>query len=66
MEFELKLFIVYCIFMALIMGTLAYAYTHPKYPKVEIQYDCRMLIGGWHPDVPQQVINECREKMKNN
>jgi hypothetical protein len=26
----------------------------------EIAYDCRVLIGGWHPDIPQQVIKQCK------
>jgi hypothetical protein len=25
-------------------------------------YDCRMLMGGWHPDVPIKVQEECRKK----
>ena len=29
----------------------------------EVRYNCDMLIGGWHPDVPVKVIEECR-KMK--
>ena len=29
-----------------------------------VKYNCDMLIGGWHPDVPQNVINECRKKGK--
>jgi len=32
---------------------------------VTVQYDCRMLIGGWHPDVPQTVQEQCR-KLKGN
>jgi hypothetical protein len=28
-----------------------------------IKYNCNMLIGGWHPDVPPQVLQECRKKM---
>jgi len=31
----------------------------------EIAYDCHMLIGGWHPDVPPKVIDECRKKKAN-
>ena len=27
-----------------------------------VQYNCNMLIGGWHPDVPSKVIDECRKK----
>ena len=29
----------------------------------EVRYNCDMLIGDWHPDVPVKVIEECR-KMK--
>jgi hypothetical protein len=28
---------------------------------VVIKYDCRTLIGGWHPDVPVTVQEECRK-----
>jgi hypothetical protein len=27
-----------------------------------VRYNCDMLIGGWHPDVPLKVIEECRKK----
>ena len=27
-----------------------------------IKYDCRQLIGGWHPDIPTQVMEECRKR----
>ena len=23
-------------------------------------YDCRMLHGGWHPDVPVQIQQQCK------
>jgi len=29
---------------------------------VVVKYDCGMLIGGWHPDVPGEVQDECRKK----
>jgi hypothetical protein len=29
------------------------------------KFDCRMLIGSWHPDVPLEVIKECRKGVKN-
>jgi hypothetical protein len=32
---------------------------------VTVQYDCRMLIGGWHPDFPAKVIEDCRNKKVN-
>lgn len=28
----------------------------------EAPFDCRMLVGGWHPDVPKQVIDKCKER----
>jgi hypothetical protein len=27
----------------------------------EVRYNCDMLIGDWHPDVPVKVIEECRK-----
>ena len=30
--------------------------------QVVVKYDCRMLIGGWHPDVPVAVQEECRKR----
>ena len=27
-----------------------------------VKYDCRMLMGGWHPDVPKSVQDECRKR----
>lgn len=29
---------------------------------VIVKYDCSMLIGGWHPDVPGKVQEECRKR----
>ena len=28
----------------------------------ERKFDCRMLIGSWHPDVPKEAIDACRKK----
>ena len=28
---------------------------------VVIKYDCRVLMGDWHPDVPATVQEECRK-----
>ena len=30
-----------------------------------VRYNCDMLLGGWHPDVPPKVIDECRKKKAN-
>jgi len=32
--------------------------------RVTVKYDCRMLMGNWHPDVPKVVIEECKERIK--
>jgi len=29
------------------------------------KFDCRMLIGGWHPDVPPKVIKQCQKGVLN-
>ena len=35
---------------------------HKKFDKPHIiRYNCDMLIGGWHPDVPPEVIQKCRD-----
>lgn len=26
----------------------------------EMKYDCRLLIGGWHPDIPKQAVKQCK------
>ena len=31
---------------------------------VTVKYDCRMLMGNWHPDVPVAVIEECKKRIK--
>ena len=39
--------------------TLAF-WPSDKTHTVTVKYDCRVLIGSWHPDVPQSVQDECR------
>jgi hypothetical protein len=47
-------FLVACLCFVLLL----YCVDIPEY----IIYDCRMLIGGWHPDVPVEIINQCRKQ----
>lgn len=28
----------------------------------QVTYNCNLLIGGWHSDVPANVVEECRNK----
>ena len=32
---------------------------------VVVKYDCSVLIGGWHPDIPLKVREECRKRELN-
>ena len=32
---------------------------------ITVKYDCRQLIGGWHPDVPVAVQEACRSRRTN-
>jgi len=29
---------------------------------VVVKYDCSQLIGGWHPDIPLRVQEQCRKR----
>jgi hypothetical protein len=30
--------------------------------QIAVRYDCRMLIGGWHPDFSKEMMDACRKK----
>jgi hypothetical protein len=32
--------------------------------RVTVKYDCRMLMGNWHPDVPKAAVEECKKRIK--
>jgi len=32
--------------------------------RVTVTYDCRMLMGNWHPDVPKVIVEECKKRIK--
>ena len=32
--------------------------------QVTVKYDCRILMGNWHPDFPTAVIEECKKRIK--
>lgn len=49
-----------------ILATVGIAYEILQNPKVSVQYDCRILMGGWHPDVPPEVQQQCRKLMMKN
>jgi len=40
---------------------------HKKFDKQQtVRYNCDILIGGWHPDVPREVIDQCRSGKREN
>ena len=47
---------------AIVLGVLALAFWPQDQNQVVVKYDCRMLMGGWHPDVPVAVQEECRKR----
>jgi hypothetical protein len=32
---------------------------------VVVKYDCSQLIGGWHPDIPLKVQEQCKKRELN-
>ena len=47
---------------AIVLGVLMLAMWPQDRTQVVVKYDCRVLIGGWHPDVPVAVQGECRKR----
>jgi len=29
---------------------------------VVVKYNCQQLVGGWHPDIPLKVQEECNKR----
>ena len=46
----------------IIIAVLALAMWPSDRNQVVVKYDCRMLIGGWHPDVPVAVQEACKKR----
>jgi hypothetical protein len=65
MNYILKHNFAFVIVLTILAGAgLTYEILHN--PKVSVKYDCRILMGGWHPDVPVEVQQECRKLMSRN
>ena len=43
---------------------LTFIATKQDKDRVTVKYDCRMLIGNWHPDFPVAVVEECKKRIK--
>ena len=47
---------------SIIIAVLMLAFWPQDKTQVVVKYDCRMMVGGWHPDFPAKVIEECRKR----
>lgn len=47
---------------AIIIAMLVLAFWPQDKNQVVVKYDCRQLMGGWHPDIPLKVQEECRKR----
>lgn len=47
---------------AIIITVLILAFWPQDQNQVVVKYDCRQLMGGWHPDIPLKVQEECRKR----
>jgi hypothetical protein len=50
---------------SIILTVLVLAFWPTSKGEVVVKYNCAMLIGGWHPDVPVKVQEECRKRELN-
>ena len=46
----------------IIITVLVLAFWPQDKNQVVVKYDCRVLMGSWHPDVPVAVQEECRKR----
>jgi len=46
----------------IVLGMLVLAFWPQDKNQVVVKYDCRMLMGGWHPDIPLKVQEECKKR----
>ena len=48
---------------SIVLGILILAFwPSDKSHVVVVKYDCQKLIGGWHPDIPLAVQEQCRKR----
>ena len=50
--------------IALFVIVLTFIAAKQDKDRVTVKYDCRMLIGNWHPDFPIAVMEECKKRIK--
>jgi hypothetical protein len=50
--------------IALFVISLTFILAKQDKDRVTVTYDCRMLMGNWHPDFPVAVMEECKKRIK--
>ena len=50
--------------IALFVISLTFILAKQDKDRVTVKYDCRMLLGNWHPDFPIAVMEECKKRIK--
>ena len=46
----------------IVLGMLVLAFWPQDQNQVVVKYDCRKVIGDWHPDAPIAVKEECQKR----
>ena len=50
--------------IALFVISLTFILAKQDKDSITVKYDCRMLMGNWHPDFPLAVVEECKKRIK--
>jgi hypothetical protein len=61
----MKLLLIFSIGVVVVMISFIALIHYAESNTVTVRYDCRQLIGGWHPDVPVAVQQQCRSRRTN-
>jgi hypothetical protein len=58
------LFAIAIFIMASFVVVLTFIATKQDKDQITVRYDCRALMGNWHPDFPAEVVAECKKRIK--
>jgi hypothetical protein len=61
----MKFYFIISMMTVLIISSLLIFVHSVEHNTITVKYDCRQLIGGWHPDVPVAVQEACRSRRTN-
>ena len=58
------LFGIFYLIILVFVAVLTFIVVQQDRNHITVRYDCRMLMGNWHPDFPAEVIAECKNRIK--